>query len=70
LAEAIKYRVFKAIPRCIVDRYYDKARGMIFEFVLLGAFMVPGEPMLLWDWFLSMRVSRRRKALIKAHHER
>jgi hypothetical protein len=43
---------------------------MIFEFVLLGAFMVPGEPMLLWDWFLSMRVSRRRKALIKAHHER
>lgn len=69
LAEAILYRVFKALPRTISDQAFLRARSCVRTRVLLLDLLEPGQPMAVWDWLKSMPVARRRKQLIKAWKE-
>lgn len=66
LAEAVLYRVFKAVVADVEHAYFQKARELAPS--LLEGFLVHGEPMALWEWITSIRNSRRRKALVKAMH--
>lgn len=69
LAEAVKYRVFKAYPAILNDGAFDAVDSMILTPWLLGGFpdVVPMET---WTWLKSIQVSRRRKALIRASAQR
>jgi len=69
LAEAVKYRVFKAYAAEIDDKAFDAVDSMILTPWLLGGFP-DVVPMSAWDWLKSMQVSRRRKALIRASAQR
>ncbi len=61
LAEAIQFRVFRAIARSVTRGAFEHALSLTTY--LLPEFTRPGEPMLLWDWIRSMP-GKRRRALI------
>ncbi len=63
LAEAILYRVFKSIPRIISNSSFTTCSLLLNE--LIPDFTMPGNPMPVWEWILTMP-SRRRKALVRA----
>nr|WPR18209.1 MAG: RNA-dependent RNA polymerase [Chemarfal virus 155] len=64
LCEAVLYRVFKAIPRILDHSAFSTAQRLL-EY-LLPDFMQLSSPMSAWDWVVSMKNSRRRKALVRA----
>lgn len=65
LCEAILYRVFKAIPRPDVGPAF-RAANLLIDRLMGEDFFDEICPMTVWDWVLSIKNSRRRKALIKA----
>lgn len=67
LVEAILYRVFKAVAAIIDPAGFTNATGLARSPYLLGSFLQERQKMLLWDWFLSLKRSSRRKILIKAY---
>lgn len=70
LLEAILYRIFKDIPeRQCPERPCFEAVVRVID-VLLPGFCDPCEPMSVFQWIRSYRVSRRRHALIRAHWQR
>lgn len=69
LAEAVKYRVFKAYPATIDDRAFDAVDDLVLTPWLLGGFP-DVVPMTTWEWLKSIQVARRRKALIRAAAQR
>jgi hypothetical protein len=51
-----------------MEKSFAAARRLADHALLLEEFLVPGEPMDVWTWLASMSTSRRRKALLRAHH--
>lgn len=66
LAEAVMYRVFKAIPRIIDPQSYVKANELLLSPAMLRDFVYPSQPWDTWTWLKSIANNRRRKLLVKA----
>lgn len=68
LAEAIAYRVLKALSSVVYEESFAAANRLLWTDLLLGGFPEV-QPMTHWQWLTSIKNGRRRKALIKAYHE-
>lgn len=68
MAEAILFRPYKSCARRVDELSFLKARDLVDD--LIPGFAAQAQPWEEWEWIKSITLSRRRKALIKAMHER